>query len=88
MAPTYRVERDRGSKEFPQQLVVLRERWPLAFPTNREDVRPLAMGTARAAPRCREGYFRFTYSAFPRPVPMVKMPDFSMSCIDGTLLRP
>jgi hypothetical protein len=32
MAPTYRVERDRGSKEFPQQLVVLRERWPLAFP--------------------------------------------------------
>ena len=25
MAPTYRVERDRGSKEFPQQLAVLRE---------------------------------------------------------------
>jgi hypothetical protein len=33
MAPTYRIERDRGSKEFPQQLAVLRERWPLAFPT-------------------------------------------------------
>jgi hypothetical protein len=47
MAPTYRAERDRGSKEFPQQLVVLRERWPLAFPTNLEDVRPLAMGAAR-----------------------------------------
>jgi hypothetical protein len=47
MAPPYRVERDRGSKEFPQQLEVLRERWPLAFPTNREDVRPLAMGTSR-----------------------------------------
>jgi hypothetical protein len=47
MAPTYRVERDRGSKEFPQQLVVLRERWPLAFPTQHEDVRPLAMGSAR-----------------------------------------
>jgi sRNA-binding protein len=47
MAPTYRVERDRGSKEFPQQLVALRERWPLAFPTKREDVRPLAMGAAR-----------------------------------------
>ena len=29
MAPTYRAERDRGSKEFPEQLVVLRERWPL-----------------------------------------------------------
>jgi sRNA-binding protein len=48
MAPTYRVERDRGSKEFPQQLAVLRERWPLAFPTKHEDVRPLAMGVARA----------------------------------------
>jgi sRNA-binding protein len=47
MAPTYRAERDRGSKEFPEQLAVLRERWPLAFPTNREDIRPLAMGTAR-----------------------------------------
>jgi sRNA-binding protein len=47
MAPTYRVERDRGSKEFPQQLAVLRERWPLAFPTEHEDVRPLAMGAAR-----------------------------------------
>jgi sRNA-binding protein len=45
MAPTYRV--DRGSKEFPQQLVMLRERWPLAFPTEQEDVRPLAMGAAR-----------------------------------------
>ena len=47
MTPTYRVERDRGSKEFPQQLVVLRERWPLAFPTEHKDVRPLAMGAAR-----------------------------------------
>jgi hypothetical protein len=25
MAPTYRAERDRGSKEFPQQIVVLRD---------------------------------------------------------------
>jgi sRNA-binding protein len=47
MTPTYRVERDRGSKEFPQQLTVLRERWPIAFPTKYEDVRPLAMGAAR-----------------------------------------
>ena len=54
MAPTYRVERDRGSKEFPEQLVVLRERWPIAFPTKLEDVRPLAMGVARqvAAAMC------------------------------------
>jgi sRNA-binding protein len=47
MAPTYRIERDRGSTEFPQQLAVLRERWPRAFPTKHEDVRPLAMGIAR-----------------------------------------
>jgi hypothetical protein len=47
MAPTYRIERDRGSKEFPQQLAVLRERWPIAFPIKHEDVRPLAMGVAR-----------------------------------------
>jgi sRNA-binding protein len=47
MAPTYRIERDRGSKEFPQQLAVLRERWPIAFPIEHEDVRPLAMGVAR-----------------------------------------
>src|SRR5271170_2896602 len=47
MAPTYRIERDRGSKEFPRQLAVLRERWPIAFPTEHEDIRPLAMGVAR-----------------------------------------
>jgi hypothetical protein len=29
-------------QEFPEQLVVLRERWPLAFPTNHEDVQPQA----------------------------------------------
>ncbi len=47
MASTYRIERDRGSKEFRQQLPVFRERWPLAFPAKQEDVRPLAMGVAR-----------------------------------------
>jgi sRNA-binding protein len=47
MASTYRIERERGSKEFPQQLPVFRERWPLAFPANHKDVRPLAMGVAR-----------------------------------------
>jgi sRNA-binding protein len=47
MAPTYRTERDRGSREFPEQVTVLREKWPLAFPTEHEHVRPLAMGVAR-----------------------------------------
>jgi sRNA-binding protein len=49
MAPTYRVERNRGSKEFPLQLAVLRERWPIAFPTEHEDVRSLAMGARQIA---------------------------------------
>jgi hypothetical protein len=43
----YRIERDRGSKESRQQLAVLREKWPLAFPVKHQDVRPLAMGVAR-----------------------------------------
>jgi ProP effector len=47
MASTYRIERDRGCKEFPQQLGMLRERWPIAFPAHHEDIRPLAMGVAR-----------------------------------------
>ena len=47
MSSTYRSERDRGSKESLQQLAVLREKWPHAFPAKRQDVRPLAMGVAR-----------------------------------------
>jgi hypothetical protein len=47
MSSTYRSERDRGSKESLQQLAVLREKWPLAFPAKHQDVRPLAMGVAR-----------------------------------------
>jgi hypothetical protein len=47
MTSLYRIERDRGSKESRQQLAVLREKWPLAFPVQHQDVRPLAMGVAR-----------------------------------------
>jgi hypothetical protein len=47
MTSPYRVERDRGTKEARQQLAVLREKWPLAFPVEHQDVRPLAMGAAR-----------------------------------------
>jgi sRNA-binding protein len=36
-----------GTKEARQQLAVLREKWPLAFPVQHQDVRPLAMGVAR-----------------------------------------
>jgi sRNA-binding protein len=44
MTSPYRIERDRGIKEYRQQLAELREKWPLAFPVNDQDVRPLAIG--------------------------------------------
>jgi hypothetical protein len=47
MTYPYRIERERGTKEARQQLAVLREKWPLAFPVYHQDVRPLAMGVAR-----------------------------------------
>jgi sRNA-binding protein len=47
MTSPYRIERDRGTEEAGQQLAVLREKWPLAFPVQDQDVRPLAMGSAR-----------------------------------------
>src|SRR5476649_2476722 len=47
MALTYRIERARGTKESPQQLALLRAKWPLAFPIEQQDVRPLATGAAR-----------------------------------------
>jgi sRNA-binding protein len=39
-------ERKRGTIEARQQLAVLREKWPLAFPVLREEVRPPALGAA------------------------------------------
>jgi sRNA-binding protein len=46
MASTYQIERDRGTQESRQQLAVLREKWPLAFPAKDQDVCPLAIGSA------------------------------------------
>jgi hypothetical protein len=46
MTSPRQIERERGIKEAGQQLAVLRERWPLAFPVQAQDVRPLAMGVA------------------------------------------
>jgi len=47
MTSPYRIERDRGIKDSSRQLLVLREKWPLAFPLKLEDVRPLAAGASR-----------------------------------------
>jgi sRNA-binding protein len=46
MTSPYRIERDRGTEEARQQVAVLREKWPLAFPAKHQDVRPLALGAA------------------------------------------
>jgi sRNA-binding protein len=46
MASQNRIERDRGTEEAPQQLSVLREKWPVAFPVKDQHVRPLAIGAA------------------------------------------
>ena len=46
MTSPNQIERQRGIKEVDQQLGALRERWPLAFPVQAQDVRPLAMGVA------------------------------------------
>jgi sRNA-binding protein len=43
MSSSYRIERDRGIKEYRQQLAELRKKWPLAFPVNDHDVRPIAV---------------------------------------------
>jgi hypothetical protein len=47
MSTIHQIERNRGTKDSRQQLAVLREKWPLAFPAEHQDVRPLAIGAAR-----------------------------------------
>jgi sRNA-binding protein len=47
MSSSNRIERDHGVKEARQQMTLLREKWPLAFPLNDQDIRPLAIGSTR-----------------------------------------
>jgi hypothetical protein len=47
MSSSHRIERDRGIKEARQQITLLREKWPFAFPEKRQEVRPLVLGAAR-----------------------------------------
>jgi sRNA-binding protein len=46
MASKYAIERARGQRESRRQLVALREKWPVAFPAENQDVRPLSIGAA------------------------------------------
>ena len=41
---SHTIERHRGIADAGKQFGLLREKWPLAFPVLRQDVRPLAMG--------------------------------------------
>ena len=45
MASENVIERKRGAVESGERVKSLRERWPLAFPIARADVRPLAIGS-------------------------------------------
>jgi sRNA-binding protein len=45
MASENAIERKRGAVESRERVNSLRERWPLAFPIARADVRPLAIGS-------------------------------------------
>jgi sRNA-binding protein len=66
MTSPYRIERDRGTKEARQQLAVLREKWPLAFPVQHQDVRPLAMGVARQFAAAMSWSFPYTLGVLGR----------------------
>jgi hypothetical protein len=44
MPSPHQIERDRGTKEYRHEFAALREKWPLAFPVQHQDVRPLAIG--------------------------------------------
>src|SRR6516225_7207826 len=65
------IERTRGAKESSQQLEVLRERWPLAFPIKHQDVRPLAtsaVGVIAATMGWSTGYTRGVLFGYCRAV--------------------
>ena len=64
MASQYRIERDRGTKEAPQQFAVLREKWPLAFPVKQQDIRPLAIGATREIAAAMGWSVPFTLGVF------------------------
>jgi hypothetical protein len=44
MASAHQTERNHGSNRAWRQITVLREKWPIAFPTHEHDVRLLAIG--------------------------------------------
>ena len=66
MTSPNQIDRQRGIKEAGQQLEVLRERWPLAFPVQAQDVRPLALGVAHQVAAGMGWSFPYTLSVLRR----------------------
>ena len=61
MASRYRIERDRGTKESRQQLAVLRIKWPLAFPVEDQEVRPLTTALVREVAAAMDWSLAYTH---------------------------
>jgi hypothetical protein len=57
MKSPHQIERQRGIKEAGEQLGALRERWPLAFPVQHQDIRPWHWASPTRSPREWAGRF-------------------------------
>jgi len=60
MSSIYQTDRNRGRKEYRQQLLALREKWPRAFPDDEQDVRPLAVNASREIAAAMEWSLPYT----------------------------
>jgi hypothetical protein len=47
MASQFTLDRKRGAAEAWQQIAVLREKWPAAFPADRRVIKPVQLGVAK-----------------------------------------
>jgi sRNA-binding protein len=66
MSSEHHIERKRGTKDARQQLALLRERWPVAFPAEPKSVRPLAIGAAREIASAMGWSFPYTLGVLAR----------------------
>jgi hypothetical protein len=46
VSTSYQTDRSCGTKDGQKQLAVLRGKWPIAFPADPKDIRPLAISAA------------------------------------------
>jgi hypothetical protein len=95
MTSPHQIERQRGIKEASQQLGALRERWPLAFPVQHQDICPLALGVAHQVAAGMGWSLPYTLSVLPpgcsaniasRPARR-KLPGARLARVGGALGR-